>query len=439
MTTTQKPSRDEIRAAATEAVRAERSRERLTQLLRDKGEILDAAEQLNEEIHAEGRDPTAEEDEAMQTAFDRVDAIDQKYLDTQKMLNRRRDQITPRQKSGAISEVRDASGRPVFMVHKGGRLADLPAPGGRREIERYAGITLGDMVVAAVTGRGSREVRAAMSEGSSSGGGYLVPMVIANDVIDKARSQSVLMQAGAITVPMTSESLRLCRIEGDPTISVKGENVAFSGTNATFGAIQLIAITMGCVIYASRELIEDAGNAASAITMAISGALAEMLDEDGLVGDGTSTSKIVGIANKSGINTTAVGGAITHAKMEEAVTLIQADDCQPNAYVLHPTIYSDYTTVSIGDGSNSPLGWLPPTPNVAELQAFRTTSVGTGTGIVGDFTKAVWGIRQEPLIEITNTGGDTFEKHQVGIKCTWRGDFGLLDEEAFCSLTGITT
>ena len=41
------------------------------------------------------------------------------------------------------------------------------------------------------------------------------------------------------------------------------------------------------------------------------------------------------------------------------------------------------------------------------------------------------------MIEVTTTGGDSFAKHQVRIKVTWRGDFAAMNPTAFCSLTDI--
>jgi HK97 family phage major capsid protein len=57
---------------------------------------------------------------------------------------------------------------------------------------------------------------------------------------------------------------------------------------------------------------------------------------------------------------------------------------------------------------------------------------------VGDFSKAIIALRQGVQVEITNTGGDAFAKHQVMIKAHWRGGFAALQGKHFVNVSGVS-
>jgi HK97 family phage major capsid protein len=141
----------------------------------------------------------------------------------------------------------------------------------------------------------------------------------------------------------------------------------------------------------------------------------------------------------SGISETGSVGAIAWEDLSAAVTDIQTSNFEPNAYVLHPDIAGDLAVLTSGDGTNSAKLWLGPPPNVAPLTQLVTTNISNASAIVGRFDQFVWAIRQGALIEVSREAGDSFAKHQVLIKLTWRGDTGALRRDAFHRLVGVTT
>jgi HK97 family phage major capsid protein len=67
--------------------------------------------------------------------------------------------------------------------------------------------------------------------GSDTAGGYLLPTPLSEIFVDLARSASVVMRAGATTLPMTTSELLIARLDSDPTATWRGETVAV--TNGT--------------------------------------------------------------------------------------------------------------------------------------------------------------------------------------------------------------
>ena len=298
---------------------------------------------------------------------------------------------------------------------------------------------LGRALVGAITGRWAPESEAerlAMGGNTNIGGGVLVNDELSADIIDLARAQAVLFRAGAKTIPMTSDTLKIAKIAADPVLQNKGENVAFSGTQVTFGAIGMMANTIGNYVVVSRELVEDAPNAADLIQQTLAKALAVALDVLGLTGSGSAT--LEGLTTRSDIGNTGSVGTLAWSHLQTAVTGIRKANLEPNAYVCSPTTQNRLASLTTGDGTNAAKMWLPPPANVAQLEQLTTTSCPDGTIVCGDFTKAIFGIRQEAMIEVTKEGINTFQSHQLGIKITWRGDFNLTLPLAFYSLTGIS-
>jgi HK97 family phage major capsid protein len=93
------------------------------------------------------------------------------------------------------------------------------------------------IVQAAITGRKNGlelPIKNPRSEGTDSAGGYTVPTQLSSNIIDKARAASVINQAGDQTYLTDSDNLTVARVPGDPTVEIKPENAAFSGSVITF-------------------------------------------------------------------------------------------------------------------------------------------------------------------------------------------------------------
>ena len=302
--------------------------------------------------------------------------------------------------------------------------------------------SIGKAIRAMVTGDWSQaKIEAsAMDTRSGSGAHYLIPEEMSSEIIDLARAKTVCIQAGARTLPMGSDRLTIVKQLTDPSLEFKRENDAFTGDDGvTFGAISFTSHTIGQVVTMSRELMQDAPNSAYMIEQALAASLARKIDYLMLMGDGTSDLPLEGLISDSNVGSTTSVGAIDWLDLHNAVIDIQTNNGEPNAYICSPTIRGDLATLTSGDGTNAARMWLPAPATVQPLTALTTTACPDENAFVGDWSQAVFAVRQVGEIAVSYDANEAFERNQVKLRITWRGDIGFLRPTFFHRLEGITT
>ena len=136
---------------------------------------------------------------------------------------------------------------------------------------------------------GVSTVRSAMSVGTNSGGGFLVPSEMERAIIDLRESYGVARQY-CQQVPMTSDTKDHPKRAGGVTAYHVGENTAVTDSDKTWSNVQLVAKKIGVLCKYSSEISEDSIiSLADDLTQEIAYAFAVQEDTDLFVGDGTST------------------------------------------------------------------------------------------------------------------------------------------------------
>lgn len=295
--------------------------------------------------------------------------------------------------------------------------------------------------------------RASMSEGTDSAGGYLVPAPLANEIIDLARSRSVLLKAGARTIPMSSKTLDIARITTDATSEWLAENASGTVTDLAFDRVTLSAKTLRSYLTLSIELAEDAPNSDSLLASTLAGNLAEELDGAGIIGNNASGTGIVGLAyldiNETVFN--ASGTAPTNQtwlpKVSTVVKTIREANVEPTAYLCSPQVYHQWGDLQ--DSTYQP----QQIPKHLDLPQLHTTGIPTtlsASGTVsasgtfsamyaGHFPSMLIGIRREMRLEVSRTAGDSFIKGQVMVRAYLRADMQVERLTHFGRLIAIGT
>jgi HK97 family phage major capsid protein len=324
-------------------------------------------------------------------------------------------------------------GREVHALSVHEKLSDLPQPDGRV----FTPLSLGKAIVGLTTGNWSnaRAERLTMAEGSNATGGNIVPEAFSLRVIDLARANSALMNAGAITIPWSSPSdeMVLARVAKDPTFALVAENATIPPSDVNFDQVRFSAKKIAALVVLSRELAEDAPNVASLIETTLAKALGAELDRMGLVGEGGA--ELNGLLNWSGVDSTDSIGAIAWADIHAAVVAVKASNHQPTGYITSPTIGGDLDLIQASTAGT----WLGPPPSLARVPRYESTNCPDENLFVGDFSQFVFAMRTTMNLEVSATAGDMFQKHQVGVKLTLRCDVNALHRGAFHNLLGITT
>ena len=350
------------------------------------------------------------------------------------------------------------TGRPIPVLKPGQRMSALvpQAPGSDDplSLERY--------LRGLITGRWEgaqreRELQASMGEGGS--GTYLVPTPMSLQIIDKVRYASVMLRAGARTVPMSEASLSMARVATDMTPAWHTELAAITASDMTFERVSFAAQTLAAIGIVSVELIEDA-IVDTVVSDAIAKVLALELDRACLRGSGTApeirgvrNQSNVGVdasttfgANGSTISGSAPTGAVAWDWASKAISTLWGLNESPTAM-----IYSARTAGLLDLLRASTGEVLVPPPSVAGLQRFfsnqipNTLTQGTNNDAsecyFGDFSQALIGMRTEVKLEISRTASvgatSMFTNMGVGIRAFLRADLQLARPAAFRVVCGI--
>ncbi len=327
----------------------------------------------------------------------------------------------------------DDRGNPIRVLRPTERFGD----------QRASGPALGDTVRAMITGPRNESERRALAEGTNSAGGYTVPTPLATMFIDRLRSQSVAIKAGALTVPMTSATLAMARLETDPTIGWRAENAALAEGDPTFGRVLLTAKSLAGIVKISRELAQDTANAGTMIEQALSRAMALEIDRAAIFGDGSSNSP-TGITGTSGINEVSMGtnGAVLNTdKMLDAIYEMLLDNASaPTAAILHPRTMIALQKLKDGQGMPVTLpSMLAAVPMLMTTAAPITETQGSATNassvVFGDFRELIIGMRENITIQVLDQL--YADNGQIALAVHARCDVQLAHKESFSRLKGI--
>lgn len=331
----------------------------------------------------------------------------------------------------------DEKGNPVRVL-----AANEPYAEGRSN-----GMAFGDLMRALAVGPRNDAEKRALAEGTGSSGGYTVPTPLAAEFIDRLRAKSCAIRAGARTVPMTSASLAIARLESDPAVTWRLENSLIDASDPSFARVLLEAKAVAGIVKVSRELLGDTVNVGEILTNAFAQAMALELDRVALFGDGTDDGP-VGIAGTSGINSVTAGGSggtngypITSDGLIDAWYENAVDNAaDPTAMIMHPRTLASMAKLKSGDGV--PMVYpdlVARIPRLTTTAASITETQGSANNassvIMGDFTQLFIGMRDE--MEVTVLRERYADYGQVGFLAWMRCDVQLAHKASFCRLKGI--
>lgn len=367
--------------------------------------------------------------------FEEIDGYDRQIFNRHREL-----EAIGRDDSGLASreQWRSSDGRPVAVLAPNERLSGAVGGGATK-------FGFGAMVRAMVTGTSDPEIKAALSEGTDSAGGYSVPQRVLTEFIDAMRAKSVLIQAGARTVPLDTQITRMVKIASDPVAGWRNENQPVPEGDPTFGAINFNARSLAVLVKISRELLDDSANVEEMLQAAFAGSLAGELDRVGMFGTGLAPQPL-GLFGTSGIASQSMGtngGQLTNwdRVIDLYGDILTANGNQPTAMVMAPRTWT--TTAKFKEATtNAPLAMPPALENVQRLV---TTNVpvsqtqGTANNasciLLGDFSSVYLGVRQELRIEILR---ERFaDNHQYAFVAHLRADVGIARPGNFGKLIGI--
>lgn len=289
-------------------------------------------------------------------------------------------------------------------------------------------------------------VQAALSTGTDTAGGHTVPFILMPNILEALVPASSLMLAGAGMVPLEvgGKNYTTAAVNAIPTAAWRAESGNVPESDPTFRAVVATPRSLAFYFKLSRELLADAQNMSSALTIAIAQAFAKELDRAGLRGSGTApeprgvlnTPSIQSVTN--GANGAALASYANFLSAYQAV--MQADAPIPTAAIMSPR--SLITLAGLKDTTNQPLlkpQMLEQMQMLTSSQIPNNLTVGTSTDCseiyVGDFTKMVFMMREQMAIQTVSEQFAT--TGQIGFVCHMRVDVAVMYPAALSVITGV--
>ncbi|MEU2975982.1 phage major capsid protein [Streptomyces hirsutus] len=308
------------------------------------------------------------------------------------------------------------------------------------------GVRLGALLRTWVTGRrdhlNDAELRA-MSEGTATAGGHLVPTPTAAQLIDRARNVARVFQAGAVTVPMDSQTLKVPRLTGSSAPAWRSENAAVAEGDLTLDAVTLTAKSMAFLVKMSREVVEDSSpNVVGVVEGDLHAQVALELDRVALRGTGTAPEPR-GVLNQTGVTITAHGtdgSSLTNYDFHlDAVGAVRNANFEPTAHIQAPrtsTSLSKLKEATTNAYLAPPANMLPMLPT---KQVPTNLTVGASADCseiyTGQWDQLYFGLRTGPMVlQLVERYADV---GQIAMLIWVRGDIALAHGEAFAVDTGV--
>ncbi len=323
------------------------------------------------------------------------------------------------------------------------RMADyVEARGLVREDEKD--LSFGKYVRGLITGEwsGAEAERRALVEGTATAGGHLVPTPLSARIIDRARNQTRVLQAGAQIVPMEAQTLKLARVVGDPTAAFHSELATIAASDMTFDAVTLSAKTLASRVLISRELMEDAQGVDDEVEKAFAAQFGLTVDLAALYGSGTAPEPR-GVKNTAGVPQTSLGanGATpTYDSLIDSVFRVRGANHEPSAQIMANRTGQTFAKAKDSTGQYlTPPAALDGIPRLTTVQVPTNLTVGTSTDTSDVFT-ANWsellvGVRTR--LEITVLRERSMDVGAYELLAWWRGDIAVARPAAFDVVTGV--
>jgi HK97 family phage major capsid protein len=316
---------------------------------------------------------------------------------------------------------------------------------------RWQGPGLGAYIRGCATGNwsGAEELRA-LAEGSTPGS-YLVPTPLAGYAIDLVRNQAQVMRAGALTIPLESQTLKVARLTTDVQANWKSENSAITFSDANFDTVTFTAQMLVAGSKFSIELFEDSlPNIDTLVTNSITKSLALALDYAALYGSGTAPQPR-GVRNQSGVTVVDLGTngytLVDYSKFSAAISTLMGANFQGP----FSAIYSARTAGELDNLQDTLHQPLRQPDLVAAMRKFVSNQVPNNLtkgsantasdAFVGAFDNLMIGMRTGMVMEISrvaaDSSGSAFTNAQCWVRSYLRADVQLAHPTAFVCLNGL--
>ena len=198
-----------------------------------------------------------------------------------------------------------------------------------------------------------------------------------------------------------------------------------------FEKVQAAVKTIAVWIPATKRALSDASQIRGIIDQELQDDLMEELENQVVNGDG-SGENFTGLFETSGVLTQAWDTDIFRTT-RSAITYAQVTGrARPTAWVLHP---EDWQEIELQQDANDRYYYAGPQQRGPQtlwgIPVVTSQSLTQGTGLLGDWRKAVLWDREAASIQVSDSHSDFFIRNMVAVLAEMRAAFGLIRPSAF--------
>ncbi len=286
----------------------------------------------------------------------------------------------------------------------------------------------------------------ALSEGTDSAGGYLVPEEFSAKVLDIASDVGYARKLGTV-LTMKRDVMNIPTLASKPAVQWVSEAGAISTGEPTFGQVQLVAKKAGLIVPVTTELFEDSTVDVSMIlTRIFAEALASAEDAQAFVGDGTV---FTGILNDPGVNVVTMPATkvsfddITADDLINLISAVPSTVAPKSAFFMHRSVLAKIKTLKDGNGAylfdpKDRTIWGYPVYTIESMPAMTDSAAGKAFIIFGDPSWLYLGDRKQMSVALADqaTVGTTklFEQDLIALRVIERVAIAVAMPNAFALL-----
>ncbi|MCA1572422.1 MAG: phage major capsid protein [Chloroflexi bacterium] len=191
----------------------------------------------------------------------------------------------------------------------------------------------------------------------------------------------------------------------------------------------------------TKRAASDAGQVRTLVDNFLRYGLMEEEEDQILNGSGAGEN-LTGILTTAGILTVGSAGTDLDAIVDAIRTVRVTGRRRPTGLVIHPNDWFSTGFLLAKDTAGNYLIGDPGASidDVATLWGLRvvvTEAMTENTALVGDFRQAVIWDREQAAISVSDSHADFFVRNLLAILAEERLAFGVLDPQAFCTVTGV--
>lgn len=250
----------------------------------------------------------------------------------------------------------------------------------------------------------------------------------ASDVVEFVRQTTILDAAGQ--VPEASGSSG--GADSGDVVGTKPEG------DTAFEKVLVNVRTTAVWVPATRRSLSDAAQLRGLIDQELRADLAEKLEDQMLNGDGTGENHL-GILETPNILGQAYSATVTGLDplletTRKAVTNLRVNGrTRPTAFVFNP---ADWEAIELARLAKNPQNeaLAAGVPMLHGYPVVQAEALDEGTGLLGNFDKAVYWDREQASIQVSDAHADFFIRNMLAILAEQRGAFAVIRPTAFCEI-----